>query len=146
MNCQGQSIKIFLEEQSVRYHITPTGDTLAVMSLPSARKMLKVVLEGRICDSIALKYEEIDSVKGNIMKAQRVTISSLFKQIENLKEVANNVDIIVGNLHLVTNAQKKDIELLLKEQKKLKKEIKRQILFKRLALGGIVLVGVLVVI
>lgn len=120
------------------------NDTLATMSISSARILLKNVLGGQISDSLVSKYEIKDSVSQSMINAQKTTIIALDSKNSNLDSVIVNQSQVIGNLNLLNDHKDQVNDDLLKVQKKLRKEVRRQVILKKIALIGCVVLPVLV--
>lgn len=120
-----------------RIMVNKYGDTMLIMHVSDAKKMLADVLDKPIADSI-IKYYEI---KDGQSKEQIILYKS---QINALQQKSLLKDQQINNLEAII--KNKDVEIEIKDGiiKKHKKELRKQVFLKKLAIVGAVILPITV--
>lgn len=117
--------------------IVSNGDTLIVMSVADAKKILIDVLDYEILDSLYQEYKFKDSLNTKRLGMKDSIIVKLNKQIILKDEIISNKDTIIEN-------NKKTVELKDSLLETKDKEIKKQKRLKSLGFIGCVVLPILV--
>lgn len=125
MNLQMNSQTTLTKNNRVSYFINQKGDTIITMKLSDAKIIFKDLLDCKILDSLyTLNYEKTIQLN-DIMNLRLEEIKMLNGKINNLQDIINISDEKLKNKDL-------EISILSEDNDKLKKEVRKQKLLKKL--------------
>ena len=128
-----------ISKGEIKAIVNPKGDTLVVMHLNDAKKILTDLLKCEVTDSLLNVYVERDSLNTEkiILKDKLIEILNL--QDENYVKIVSNLETVVKN---------KDEIIIYKDKtiKQQKKEIRKQKILKNLGFVGCVVLPVITLI
>lgn len=115
------------------------GDTLILMHLDDAKKILADLLQYEVTDSLLNVYVERDSLNSEKIILKDELIEKLNLQNKNFEQIVSNLEMVVNNKDQIITFKDKTI-------KQQEKEIKKQKLLKNLGFVGCVILPVITLI
>mgnify|MGYP004003682023 CR=1 FL=1 len=128
-----------ISKGEIKEIVNSDGDTLIIMRLEDAKKILSDLLDYEIADSLLLAYKENTSLQDSIIIMQKVTIYKLQEKNYNQHLIITNLDSLVRNKDKEIGIQIEIIEIK-------KKEIKKQKFLKVVGFIGSILLPILTLI
>lgn len=128
-----------ISKGEIKTIVNQKGDTLVVMHLNDAKKILTDLLHYEVTDSLLNVYVERDSLNSEKIFLKDELILKLNLQNENYKKIVINLETVVKN---------KDQIILFKDKtiKQQEKEIKKQKLLRNLGFVGCVVLPIITLI
>ena len=128
-----------ISKGEIKAIVNPKGDTLVVMHLNDAKKILTDLLKCEVTDSLLNVYVERDSLNTEKIILKDKLIEKLNLQDENYVKIVSNLETVVKN---------KDEIIIYKDKtiKQQKKEIRKQKILKNLGFVGSVVLPVITLI
>jgi gamma-glutamyl phosphate reductase len=128
-----------ISKGEIKATVNPKGDTLVVMHLNDAKKILTDLLKCEVTDSLLNVYVERDSLNTEKIILKDNLIEKLNLQNENYVKIVSNLETVVKN---------KDEIIIYKDKtiKQQKKEIRKQKILKNLGFVGCVVLPVITLI
>jgi gamma-glutamyl phosphate reductase len=128
-----------ISKGEIKAIVNPKGDTLVVMHLNDAKKILTDLLKCEVTDSLLNVYVERDSLNTEKIILKDNLIEKLNLQNENYVKIVSNLETVVKN---------KDEIIIYKDKtiKQQKKEIRKQKILKNLGFVGCVVLPVITLI
>lgn len=128
-----------ISKGEIKAIVNPKGDTLVVMHLNDAKKILTDLLKCEVTDSLLNVYVERDSLNTEKIILKDKLIEKLNLQDENYVKIVSNLETVVKN---------KDEIIIYKDKtiKQQKKEIRKQKILKNLGFVGCVVLPVITLI
>jgi gamma-glutamyl phosphate reductase len=128
-----------ISKGEIKAIVNPKGDTLVVMHLNDAKKILTDLLKCEVTDSLLNVYVERDSLNTEKIILKDNLIEKLNLQNENYVKIVSNLETVVKN---------KDEIIIYKDNtiKQQKKEIRKQKILKNLGFVGCVVLPVITLI
>lgn len=119
--------------------VDKNGDTLIVIPLQDAKKILSDLLDYRVTDSLLNLYMKRDSLNTEVILLKEDIIKKLNTQNKNNEEIIKNLEGVISN---------KDTEISLKDNiiEDQKKDIRNQRNLKRLGFVGCVVLPIITLI
>ncbi len=128
-----------ISKGEIKSVVNQKGDTLVMMHLSDAKKILTDLLEYEITDSLLNVYIERDSLNSEKIILKDKLIEKLNLQNQNYTTIVSNLEEVIKNKELVIVFKDKTI----KEQER---EIKKQRRLKNLGFVGCVVLPILTLI
>ena len=119
--------------------VNQKGDTLVIMHLNDAKKILTDLLQCEVTDSLLTVYVERDSLNSEKIILKDNLIEKLNLQNENYKKIVSNLETVINNKDEIIVFKDRTID-------QQKKEIKKQKFLKKLGFVGCVLLPVITLI
>ena len=128
-----------ISKGEIKAIVNPKGDTLVVMHLNDAKKILTDLLKCEVTDSLLNVYVERDSLNTEKIILKDKLIEKLNLQDENYVKIVSNLETVFKN---------KDEIIIYKDKtiKQQKKEIRKQKILKNLGFVGCVVLPVITLI
>lgn len=128
-----------ISKGEIKTIINQKGDTLVVMHLNDAKKILTDLLQCEVTDSLLNVYVERDSLNTEKIILKDEMIEKLNLQNQNTQKIVLNLEAVINN---------KDEIIVLKDKtiNQQKKEIKKQKLLRNLGFIGCVVLPVITLI
>jgi len=128
-----------ISKGEIKAIVNPKGDTLVVMHLNDAKKILTDLLKCEVTDSLLNVYVERDSLNTEKIILKDKLIEKLNLQNENYVKIVSKLETVVKN---------KDEIIIYKDKtiKQQEKEIRKQKILKNLGFVGCVVLPVITLI
>jgi gamma-glutamyl phosphate reductase len=128
-----------ISKGEIKTIVNPKGDTLVMMHLKDAKKILTDLLECEVTDSLLNLYVERDSLNTEKIILKDKLIEKLNLQNENYVKIVSKLETVVKN---------KDEIIIYKDKtiKQQEKEIRKQKILKNLGFVGCVVLPVITLI
>jgi gamma-glutamyl phosphate reductase len=128
-----------ISKGEIKTIVNPKGDTLVMMHLKGAKKILTDLLQCEVTDSLLNVYVERDSLNTEKIILKDKLIEKLNLQNENYVKIVSNLETVVKN---------KDEIIIYKDKtiKQQEKEIRKQKILKNLGFVGCVVLPVITLI
>jgi len=128
-----------ISKGEIKTTVNPKGDTLVMMHLKDAKKILTDLLQCEVTDSLLNVYVERDSLNTEKIILKDKLIEKLNLQNENYVKIVSNLETVVKN---------KDEIIIYKDKtiKQQEKEIRKQKILKNLGFVGCVVLPVITLI
>jgi gamma-glutamyl phosphate reductase len=128
-----------ISKGEIKTIVNPKGDTLVMMHLKDAKKILTDLLECEVTDSLLNVYVERDSLNTEKIILKDKLIEKLNLQNENYVKIVSKLETVVKN---------KDEIIIYKDKtiKQQEKEIRKQKILKNLGFVGCVVLPVITLI
>jgi len=128
-----------ISKGEIKTIVNQKGDTLVVMHLNDAKKILTDLLQCEVTDSLLTIYVERDSLNSEKIILKDNLIEKLNLQNENYKKIVSNLETVINN---------KDEIIVFKDKtiKQQEKEIRKQKFLKKLGFVGCVILPVITLI
>jgi peptide subunit release factor 1 (eRF1) len=128
-----------ISKGEIKTIVNQKGDTLVVMHLNDAKKILTDLLHYEVTDSLLNVYVERDSLNSEKIFLKDELILKLNLQNENYKKIVINLETVVNNKDQIILFKDKTIE-------QQGKEIKKQKLLRNLGFVGCVVLPIITLI
>ena len=128
-----------ISKGEIKTIVNQKGDTLVIMHLNDAKKILTDLLQCEVTDSLLTVYVERDSLNSEKIILKDNLIEKLNLQNENYKKIVSNLETVINNKDEIIVFKDRTID-------KQKKEIKKQKFLKKLGFVGCVLLPVITLI
>ncbi len=128
-----------ISKGEIKTIVNQKGDTLVIMHLNDAKKILTDLLQCEVTDSLLTVYVERDSLNSEKIILKDNLIEKLNLQNENYKKIVSNLETVINNKDEIIVFKDRTID-------QQKKEIKKQKFLKKLGFVGCVLLPVITLI
>ena len=128
-----------ISKGEIKTIVNPKGDTLVIMHLNDAKKILTDLLQCEVTDSLLTIYVERDSLNSEKIILKDNLIEKLNLQNENYKKIVSNLETVINNKDEIIVFKDRTID-------QQKKEIKKQKFLKKLGFVGCVILPVITLI
>lgn len=128
-----------ISKGEIKTIVNPKGDTLVIMHLNDAKKILTDLLQCEVTDSLLTIYVERDSLNSEKIILKDNLIEKLNLQNENYKKIVSNLETVINNKDEIIVFKDKTIN-------QQKKEINKQKFLKKLGFVGCVILPVITLI
>ena len=128
-----------ISKGEIKTIVNQKGDTLVIMHLNDAKKILTDLLQCEVTDSLLTVYVERDSFNSEKIILKDNLIEKLNLQNENYKKIVSNLETVINNKDEIIVFKDRTID-------QQKKEIKKQKFLKKLGFVGCVLLPVITLI
>jgi gamma-glutamyl phosphate reductase len=128
-----------ISKGEIKTIVNQKGDTLVIMHLNDAKKILTDLLQCEVTDSLLTVYVERDSLNSEKIILKDNLIEKLNLQNENYKKIVSNLETVINNKDEIIVFKDRTID-------QQKKEIKKQKFLKKIGFVGCVLLPVITLI
>lgn len=128
-----------ISKGEIKTIVNPKGDTLVIMHLNDAKKILTDLLQCEVTDSLLTIYVERDSLNSEKIILKDNLIEKLNLQNENYKKIVSNLETVINNKDEIIVFKDKTIN-------QQKKEINKQKFLKKIGFVGCVILPVITLI
>jgi gamma-glutamyl phosphate reductase len=128
-----------ISKGEIKTIVNQKGDTLVIMHLNDAKKILTDLLQCEVTDSLLTVYVERDSLNSEKIILKDNLIEKLNLQNENYKKIVSNLETVINNKDEIIVFKDRTID-------QQKKEIKKQKFLKKLGFVGCVILPVITLI
>ena len=128
-----------ISKGEIKTIVNPKGDTLVIMHLNDAKKILTDLLQCEVTDSLLTVYVERDSLNSEKIILKDNLIEKLNLQNKNYEKIVSNLETVINNKDEIIVFKDRTID-------QQKKEIKKQKFLKKLGFVGCVILPVITLI